>query len=128
MKTSSRSSIANRACGSCTKRKVKCDSAEPCANCRISLLACQYAIIPKKRSPKASQIQSNIGRCSPHPPGAEKRLLGSFPAEPHRPQENPVSSGNSHGSPQSMQLPSMIALMDVEVTLQTTHSTGSAQT
>ncbi|KAH7394602.1 hypothetical protein BKA66DRAFT_566964 [Pyrenochaeta sp. MPI-SDFR-AT-0127] len=39
----------HRACDSCRRRKVKCDFTTPCANCRTSLISCQYAAVPRKR-------------------------------------------------------------------------------
>ncbi|PLB55753.1 hypothetical protein P170DRAFT_506282 [Aspergillus steynii IBT 23096] len=52
MASSSRSSLVIRACDNCKKRKVKCDSANPCATCRISHLACHYTSVPKRRGPR----------------------------------------------------------------------------
>ncbi|KAH7121441.1 hypothetical protein EDB81DRAFT_813956 [Dactylonectria macrodidyma] len=57
-----RSSTARRACDSCKRRKVKCDSADPCANCRISSLACEYTGVNRNRgSPKVVPVSSNVG-------------------------------------------------------------------
>ncbi|KAH8589558.1 hypothetical protein B0O99DRAFT_581491, partial [Bisporella sp. PMI_857] len=54
-----RSLKANRACDGCRRRKVKCDTAEPCANCRVSHLPCQYTVLPKKRGPKVSRLHKD---------------------------------------------------------------------
>ncbi|KAH8653747.1 hypothetical protein BX600DRAFT_501295 [Xylariales sp. PMI_506] len=51
----SRQSKISRACDSCRQRKVKCDGADICANCRVSELNCQYTSVPKKRGPKVSK-------------------------------------------------------------------------
>ncbi|KAL0941933.1 C6 transcription factor [Colletotrichum truncatum] len=44
--------LSKRACDSCRQRKVKCDTEQPCANCRISHLDCTFHTIPRKRGPK----------------------------------------------------------------------------
>ncbi|KAF6816442.1 C6 transcription factor [Colletotrichum plurivorum] len=46
------SSLSKRACDSCRQRKVKCDAAQPCANCRISNFDCTFNVVPRKRGPK----------------------------------------------------------------------------
>ncbi|CAP93482.1 Pc16g08120 [Penicillium rubens Wisconsin 54-1255] len=51
----SRSSVSSKACDSCRERKVKCDSQEQCANCRISNIDCLYTRIAKKRGPRRSR-------------------------------------------------------------------------
>ncbi|KAH6982464.1 hypothetical protein EDB80DRAFT_736809 [Ilyonectria destructans] len=54
--------MSRRACDACKVRKVKCDgdeSAEPCSNCRMSKLPCQYVRQARKRGRKPLQ--------SPHP-------------------------------------------------------------
>ncbi|KAJ0416486.1 hypothetical protein BJY00DRAFT_316868 [Aspergillus carlsbadensis] len=53
--SSLRTSVSSKACDSCRKRKVKCDSQEQCANCRISNIDCLYTRIAKKRGPRASR-------------------------------------------------------------------------
>ncbi|KAH6661442.1 hypothetical protein F5X68DRAFT_145661 [Plectosphaerella plurivora] len=37
------------ACDNCKRRKVKCDTTSPCANCRTSQISCQYRAVPRKR-------------------------------------------------------------------------------
>ncbi|KAF2005656.1 hypothetical protein P154DRAFT_423924 [Amniculicola lignicola CBS 123094] len=49
---SSRSAAASRACDNCKRRKVRCDTSAPCANCTISRLLCAYTIPQRKRGPK----------------------------------------------------------------------------
>ncbi|KAI5456980.1 hypothetical protein BGZ63DRAFT_417339 [Mariannaea sp. PMI_226] len=77
----SRSSVASRACDACKRRKVKCDSAGPCSNCRISNLDCQFTVRPKKRGRKFANVnnqtrelslgealpESQPSRCQTHP-------------------------------------------------------------
>lgn len=48
--------IASRACDGCKRRKVKCDTSQPCANCHISRLACEYTACPRKRGPKVATL------------------------------------------------------------------------
>ncbi|EXK78068.1 hypothetical protein FOQG_17249 [Fusarium oxysporum f. sp. raphani 54005] len=48
--------IASRACDGCRRRKVKCDTLQPCANCRISRLACEYTVSARKRGPKVAKL------------------------------------------------------------------------
>lgn len=121
--------MANCACDSCKKRKVRCDSAEPCANCRIAHIVCQYTVPSKKRGPKTAQKQKHARRSCPgtNLPGAQKNLQDAVPIEPLQLQESLVSPGNPHSSPQSRQLPSKITLMAAEDTTQTTSSARSAQ-
>ncbi|KAK2686787.1 hypothetical protein QWA68_014969 [Fusarium oxysporum] len=47
------------ACDACKRRKVKCDNANPCANCSISQISCEHRIAPRKRGrpPKGSLRQ-----------------------------------------------------------------------
>ncbi|KAH7130832.1 hypothetical protein B0J11DRAFT_430362 [Dendryphion nanum] len=45
---------ASRACDGCKRRKVKCDTEIPCANCSISQIECAYTIPQKKRGPRSS--------------------------------------------------------------------------
>ncbi|KAF2008491.1 hypothetical protein BU24DRAFT_403110 [Aaosphaeria arxii CBS 175.79] len=47
----SRSSV-RRACDACKRRKVKCDTEHPCANCRIARLDCTYTVAQRKRGPR----------------------------------------------------------------------------
>ncbi|KAL2829871.1 hypothetical protein BJY01DRAFT_261136 [Aspergillus pseudoustus] len=55
--SSLRSSVSSKACDSCRRRKVKCDSQETCANCRISNIDCLYTRISKKRGPRRSRLE-----------------------------------------------------------------------
>ncbi|KAL2350507.1 fungal-specific transcription factor domain-containing protein [Cryomyces antarcticus] len=41
-----------RACDCCRKRKVRCDSYEPCGPCKKASLRCAYLQTPKKKGPK----------------------------------------------------------------------------
>ncbi|KAH7371467.1 hypothetical protein BKA64DRAFT_587502 [Cadophora sp. MPI-SDFR-AT-0126] len=43
--TTSHSPVLFRSCDNCRKRKTKCGSEQPCANCRTSNLVCQYTTI-----------------------------------------------------------------------------------
>ncbi|KAI7977033.1 hypothetical protein EIK77_002543 [Talaromyces pinophilus] len=45
----------SHACDACRRRKVKCDGVEPCANCSISGLHCEYSISPRKRARKSTR-------------------------------------------------------------------------
>lgn len=44
-----------RACDSCKRRKVKCDAVDPCSNCRMSALSCQYNVVPLKRGRRVTK-------------------------------------------------------------------------
>ncbi|KAL5315022.1 hypothetical protein ACEPPN_017673 [Leptodophora sp. 'Broadleaf-Isolate-01'] len=47
--TSGRSTLLYRSCDNCRKRKTKCGSEDPCANCRTSNLVCQYTVRRRNR-------------------------------------------------------------------------------
>ncbi|KAK0103686.1 hypothetical protein ONS95_005696 [Cadophora gregata] len=64
-----------RACDCCKRRKVKCDSADPCASCQTSRIPCRYTIIPQKR-----------GRASQRPAASL-----SLPSSPTTPQSSTSS-------------------------------------
>lgn len=48
---------AHRACDQCHKRKVKCTSTLPCANCSQASLKCTYNAVPQKKGPKGSRAK-----------------------------------------------------------------------
>lgn len=49
--------MAPSVCDSCKRRKVKCDLTDPCSNCRVSKLHCQYTIVPNKRGRKRRRVR-----------------------------------------------------------------------
>ncbi|GAQ03691.1 hypothetical protein ALT_1012 [Aspergillus lentulus] len=87
--------MASSVCDSCKRRKVKCDLSDPCSNCRISQLHCQYTAVPSKRGRKRrpprnqdrdTQIEpaglGDIGisqREAPRTPSVRELQLPSFP-------------------------------------------------
>lgn len=54
-------SSAIRACDTCRRRKVKCDAAQLCANCRISGRCCEYTAARKRRGPKVPKSRGRVG-------------------------------------------------------------------
>ncbi|PGG98534.1 hypothetical protein AJ80_09513, partial [Polytolypa hystricis UAMH7299] len=48
-RTQTRRQTARQACDACRRRKVKCDSREPCLHCRRACLACTYLSVPQKK-------------------------------------------------------------------------------
>lgn len=48
---------SHRACDQCHKRKVKCTSTLPCANCSQASLNCTYNAVPQKKGPKGSRAK-----------------------------------------------------------------------
>ncbi|KAG8676228.1 hypothetical protein FPOAC2_02317 [Fusarium poae] len=49
--------IQKRACDGCHRRKVKCDSNNPCRNCNTANIQCTYNAIPQKKGPKGSRAK-----------------------------------------------------------------------
>ena len=45
-------SATRRACDGCRLRKIRCDSSQPCSNCRKYSLSCLYLHVPKKSGPR----------------------------------------------------------------------------
>lgn len=45
-----------QACDCCHARKIRCDGANPCANCLVTELHCTYLAVPKKKGPKGRRI------------------------------------------------------------------------
>lgn len=45
-------SATRRACDGCRSRKIRCDSLQPCSNCRRYSLSCLYLHVPKKSGPR----------------------------------------------------------------------------
>ncbi|KAL2784131.1 hypothetical protein BJX66DRAFT_344329 [Aspergillus keveii] len=114
-----------RACDACKRRKVKCDAGNPCANCRISELACEFRIRPRRRGrtenraakcPRGSSqsplsIPSAPRAQPPLPTPAEAAHLGQWASpvpqdipfhtapEPLRPNESPATSRPSVATP-----------------------------
>ncbi|KAM0326572.1 hypothetical protein ACHAQA_006441 [Verticillium albo-atrum] len=91
------------ACDACRRRKVKCDAANPCANCTISQIPCEHRILPRKRgrpfkarAKVTEQPPSVLGSTSEPEPDA---FLDASPAyhgshvshESHEPRVSPAS-------------------------------------
>lgn len=91
----------NRACDACRRRKVKCDFASPCANCRISLISCQYASVPSKRGrPRKStpmsasaSVSASASTFTPHSPS-----LGALAHEQRVPHDPALVSASALAS------------------------------
>ncbi|KAJ4264256.1 hypothetical protein NW762_005450 [Fusarium torreyae] len=49
-----------QACDACKRRKVKCDSTQPCGTCRVSNISCRYTTVPRKRGPKVARRAEGI--------------------------------------------------------------------
>ncbi|KAK2596618.1 hypothetical protein QQS21_006294 [Conoideocrella luteorostrata] len=49
-------SKVRQACDSCRTRKIRCDGAHPCLNCRDISCDCTYLAIPKKTGPKGRRL------------------------------------------------------------------------
>ena len=47
-----------RACDCCRVRKIRCDSLQPCNNCRKSWQPCLYLHVPKKSGPRGKSTRS----------------------------------------------------------------------
>ena len=84
---------APRACDSCKVRKVKCDMADPCANCRISHICCAYTILPRKRGRKVG----------------ERMLATENDNQPTRLEQNKVQVYPTH-QPRHHQVPKALCL------------------
>ncbi|KAJ9144694.1 Xylanolytic transcriptional activator xlnR [Pleurostoma richardsiae] len=83
--------MSSRACDSCRRRKIKCDSSStPCSNCRISSLDCAYTVPPKKRGPKPTSVRRRRVQHAASSPVAETasqspaRALTDDPGLPSR--------------------------------------------
>lgn len=52
-----RGATHKRACSVCSRRKVKCDKADPCSNCRVAGVKCLYEkpIVPRPRKRAANE-------------------------------------------------------------------------
>ena len=51
-------SATRRACDCCRLRKIRCDSLQPCNNCRKYSLSCLYLHVPKKSGPRRKPTKS----------------------------------------------------------------------
>lgn len=49
-----------RACDCCRKKKIRCDSCQPCRNCRTKSLTCSYFYSPKTKGRDKSQDSAGI--------------------------------------------------------------------
>ncbi|KAM6534803.1 hypothetical protein FALCPG4_004426 [Fusarium falciforme] len=78
-------SKASLACDCCRRRKVKCDASNPCANCRLSHLSCEYTIPQKRRGPRVP----NIGRRLGNVPEVERSPVVEEEQQPPPPPTNP---------------------------------------
>ncbi|KAF4472629.1 hypothetical protein FALBO_468 [Fusarium albosuccineum] len=139
--TSSRSSLTRRACDGCRRRKVKCDAEEPCSNCRISQLACQYITPRKKRGPSArvARIHSeprDLGASASRASVQEGQSAASPDLHQVQPSPRPLENvsngrdipdGSLVDSPQSLGLASSNLVAASAVSLQLTDSTDYAQ-
>ncbi|EPE33942.1 Zn2/Cys6 DNA-binding protein [Glarea lozoyensis ATCC 20868] len=45
-----------QACDCCHARKIRCDGQNPCSNCQMTILACTYLAVPKKKGPKGKRV------------------------------------------------------------------------
>ncbi|KAF7556019.1 hypothetical protein G7Z17_g1692 [Cylindrodendrum hubeiense] len=129
-----RNEEARRACDNCKRRKVKCDSVDPCANCRISHLDCQYTECRSGNRGPLKIIQASDN--------ATNLILGTAPSpESHGPQTHippekgrPVLFRSDNeteqqvlSSPQLVQEFAPAALSIALGALRPTDSTASAQ-
>lgn len=111
---------------------MKCDSEEPCANCRISSLVCQYTARRQKRGPR---VPRKIARAAQSPSGElgqnaglsrYENLQNHLPIEAHQLHGSPAfgesdrESGHAHGpgqdgfdSPGSLHSPTPIVWASV---------------
>ncbi|KAL4876473.1 hypothetical protein BJY04DRAFT_223105 [Aspergillus karnatakaensis] len=83
------------ACDACRRRKVKCDLADPCSNCRISGLQCQCTLTPKKRGRKTRKPSA-----LPTTPSTQFRLAASQQPQSGASPE-PAAAIPSYDSPAS---------------------------
>lgn len=92
--------LHSRACDPCKRRKVKCDTEEPCANCRISRLSCEYRI-PSKRRGRRPKKALNL----PMDGDVNDKVLSSprtpelYVEQPHTPLLSPESIVHSVCTP-----------------------------
>lgn len=92
--------IPGRACDPCKRRKVKCDTEKPCANCRISQLSCEYRIPSKRRGRRPNKTlyllmdmdENDNVHSSPRTPQ-------HFAEQPHSPLLSPTSTVHSVCTP-----------------------------
>ncbi|KAL2802577.1 hypothetical protein BJX63DRAFT_414713 [Aspergillus granulosus] len=54
------STYVSSACDVCRRRKVKCDLADPCSNCRVSGFECERTAVPKKRGRKLRKPSADL--------------------------------------------------------------------
>ena len=52
LESAERPVLTNRSCSHCTRRKVKCDKADPCSNCAKAQVQCTYEARATYRSRK----------------------------------------------------------------------------
>ncbi|KAI0103914.1 hypothetical protein GGR51DRAFT_522888 [Nemania sp. FL0031] len=95
---------SRRACDNCKRRKVKCNSAEICANCRVSNLVCEYTVVPKKRGPKVRQApdhRDDDALLQQQQQHAQQDLPSLAPTDTSSPpqQLSPVPTDHSNHSP-----------------------------
>ena len=88
---------APRACDACKLRKVKCDMADPCANCRMSQLCCAYNILPRKRGRRVGARTLNT-TAPPRAITANPEILSWSSVSPSSPRVIPANTESSWSS------------------------------
>ncbi|KAH6672201.1 RING-3 [Halenospora varia] len=77
-----------QACDCCHARKIRCDGANPCANCRTTELMCTYLAVPKKKGPKGRRVgcpqNADAGK-----PAKRPKIVHEIPSNSGRRRENP---------------------------------------
>ncbi|KFZ19568.1 hypothetical protein V502_03532 [Pseudogymnoascus sp. VKM F-4520 (FW-2644)] len=95
--------VSYHSCVDCRRRKVKCDSEEPCANCRMSSLVCRYTARRQKRGPRVSRniapvAQRPSGELGQNPDLSRHDVLHNhIPAEVHRLRGSPAAFESDRG-------------------------------
>lgn len=87
-----------RACDACHRRKVRCNSRQPCGNCSQAGLSCTYDAIPQKKGPKGSRAKviSELRETQKHSDPTSWMLhdgSSNYASPPHSPTQYARASG-----------------------------------